>query len=544
MVFKQDQNQEEETPGVIAAGGPETVEAGLSMLRRGGNAVDAAVAAAFASFIAEIGVVHLGGSGIAHIFDPGEGRSVVYDFFSNTPGLGKEGADLAGIDFREVRIDFGETTQDFHLGRAAVAVPGNIAGLCLMAADYGALPLSTILEPAMQLARDGVAIAPFQADTCKLLEPLYTHTAGMREIFVRDGRMIQAGDRLFIPHLAETLRDLAQEGAALMRNGRLAQAIVSDQEANKGLLTARDLEFYQVKKLPSIHLPYREFEILLPPRSSTGGVLTAFTMKLLAHFEPGQMQHGSSEHLRLLYEVMAATSRARPSWDNRDETIPLAEAIQQFLRQDFVARYVEEVRDALHSQRASTAAAEQKGPANTSHLSVIDGNGMTVSLTTTAGESAGYVVPGTGFIPNNMMGEEDLHPLGFHSRPPGVRIPTMMTPTIVLANNQPRVVVGSGGSVRIRSAIMQVLSNLLDFHMGLHQAVNNPRVHIENGVLQCEAGYDAQAVDALEALGYPVNRWQSKSIYFGGAHSVSRTPDGRLFGAGDDRRGGATGFVE
>ena len=165
---------------------------------------------------------------------------------------------------------------------------------------------------------------------------------------------------------------------------------------------------------------------------------------------------------------------------------------------------------------------------------------MTVSLTTTAGESAGFVVPGTGFIPNNIMGEEDLHPNGFHSQPAGERIATMMTPTIVLQNNQPRLAIGSGGSARIRSAIMQVLSNLLDFRQPLIEAVNNSRVHIEDGVLQCEAGYDETAVAALAALGYPVNRWSTRSIYFGGAHSVSRTKNGRLVAAGDDRRGGAT----
>ncbi len=540
MLFEQDDKQEYITHGVIAAGGPETAATGMAMLKQGGNAVDAAVAAAFASFIAEIGVVHLGGSGIAQIYDPRDGRSVVYDFFSNTPGLGRDKDTSPGMDFRKVTVDFGETTQDFHLGRAAVAVPGNIAGLCLMAKEYGRLSLPTLLQPAIDMARDGVAIAPFQAKTCELLTPLYTHTAGMREIFLRDGRMIRAGDRLYIPNLGKTLTELAEQGAALFRDGRLAQAVIADQSANNGLLTAVDLAHYRVKRLPSIHLPYREFEILLPPPSSTGGVLTAFTMKLLAQFNPGQLKHGSAAHLRLLYEVMAATSRARPYWDKRDENIPVEKAIQQFLEKNFICRYVEEIRDALHSQGASLPAIEQTGPANTSHLSVIDGEGMTVSLTTTAGESAGYVVPDTGFIPNNMMGEEDLHPLGFHSRPAGRRIPTMMTPTIVLYNNQPRVVVGSGGSVRIRSAIMQVLSNLLDFHMGLNNAVNSARVHIEDGVLQCEAGYDPDAVAELEALGYLVNRWQTRSIYFGGAHSVSRTVDGRLFGAGDNRRGGAT----
>lgn len=543
MLAEQNDHEKHKNTGVIAAGGPETVDAGLEMLKRGGNAVDAAVAAAFASFIAEIGVVHLGGSGIAHIHDPHGPRSVVYDFFSDTPGLGREDGGVNPLDFRQVTIDFGATTQDFHLGRAAVAVPGNIFGLCLMAVDFGRLPLRILLEPAIKLAREGVAIAEFQAKTCELLTPLYTNTESMRQIFLHQGRMIQAGERLFIPHLAGTLEALAEHGAELMRRGSLAQAVISDQKNNHGLLTAEDLQHYQVTKLPSIRLPYHEFEILLPPPSSTGGVLTAFTLKLLAHFKPGEMMHGSSRHLRLLYEVMAATSRARPFWDRRDEDVPVQKAIARFLGREFVQRYVTEVQDALHSARASAAAAESKGPANTSHLSVIDGEGMTVSLTTTAGESAGYVVPETGFIPNNMMGEEDLHPLGFHSRPPGTRIPTMMTPTIVLHNDKPRLVVGSGGSARIRSAIMQVLSNLLDFHMALDQAVNVARVHIENGVLQCEAGYDQVAVGELESLGYPVNRWQTRSIYFGGAHSVSRTADGRLFGAGDTRRGGSTGAV-
>lgn len=540
MLFEKDKKPGNRSHGVIAAGGQETAAAGIAMLKQGGNAVDAAVAAAFVSFIAEIGVVHLGGSGIAHIYDPPNNRSVVYDFFSNTPGLGKTRVDQSGMDFPKVTVDFGETTQDFHLGRASVAIPGNIFGLCLMAEDYGRLPLATLLKPAIDMARDGLSIASFQAQTCELLAPLYTHTAGMRDIFLRNGHMIQAGERLFIPDLAGTLLELAEQGPALIRNGRLAKAIVADQEAHGGLLTALDLEFYRAQKLPSIRLPYREYEVLLPPRSSSGGVLTAFTMKLLGRFNVSQWKHGSAMHLRVLYETMAATTRARPYWDNRDEDIPIEEAISQFLDDGFVDQHEQEVRDALYGQSASTTTKEPKGATNTSHLSVIDGEGMTVSLTTTAGESAGYVVPNTGFIPNNMMGEEDLHPQGFHSRTPGRRIPTMMTPTIVLHNNQPRVAVGSGGSIRIRSAIMQVLSNLLDFRMRLNEAVNSARVHIEDGVLQCEGGYDPLAVDELEAMGYPVNRWQTRSIYFGGAHSVSRTGDGRLFGAGDSRRGGAT----
>lgn len=527
--------------GVIAAGGPLTAAAGAAMLQQGGNAVDAAVAAAFVSFIAEIGVVHWGGSGIAHLYDPQQQRSVVYDFFSNTPGLGANRP--AELDFARVVVDFGAATQDFYLGRAAVAVPGNIFGLCQLAADYGRLPLPTLLEPAHQLARDGVIMEPFQANTCDLLSPLYTHTAELRAIFAPHGRVIQPGERLFIPHLADTLTALAEEGEGLLRDGRLAQTLVADQQQNGGLLTAADLARYAVHKVDSIRIPYRDYELLLPPPSSTGGVLTAFSLQLLGHFDMAHFPHSSARHLQLLHEVMTATNRARPYWEQWSETLPVATAIARFLDEGFVRPYVTQIEAALRHGRPSPPAAEPDGPNHTSHLSVIDADGLAVGLTTTAGESAGYVVPGTGFIPNNMMGEEDLHPQGFHSRPPGVRLPTMMAPTIVLQDGMTRLVTGSGGSIRIRSAILQTLSNVLDYGLPLAEAVNRARVHLENGVLQCEAGYDETAVTTLEKMGYPVNRWPHRSIYFGGAHSVARAADGRLEVAGDNRRGGAVAQI-
>ena len=525
-------------PGVIAAGGPETAKAGAEILQQGGNAVDAAVAAAFVSFIAEISVVQLGGSGIAHIFDPQSGKSLVYDFFSNAPGL--KGTPPEQMDFEQILIDFGATTQTFQLGRASVAVPGNIFGLCQMAEDYGRLPLKQLLQPAINLAHSGFHIAPFQAETCQLLWMIYTHTNSMKRVFAHNGEVVKAHEYVHVPDLEGTLITLAEEGAAFAQNGRLAKAMLQDQATRGGLLTQTDLDNYEVYKVNSIRLPYREYEILLPPPSSTGGVLTAFTLKLLSKFDVTQWTHNSAQHLQLLYEVMVATNRARPFWEKAIEQKPAHIAIEQFLSDDFVQPYYQNVAEALSQHKASPFVAEPNAPNNTSHLSVVDADGLAVSLTTTAGESAGYIVPGTGYIPNNIMGEADLHPKGFHTRPAGERIPTMMTPTIALLNGKTRLVLGSGGSIRIRSAILQVLSNLLDFGMTLDDAVNVSRVHVESGALQCELGYDETAVSQLEQMGYPVNRWQNRSLYFGGAHSVSRTPDGQLVAVGDSRRGGAT----
>ena len=525
-------------PGVISAGSPDTAKAGAKILKQGGNAIDAAVAAAFASFIAETGVVNLGGSGIAHIYDPQFGTSQVYDFFSNVPGLA--GTPPAQMNFEEVIIDFGATTQSFHLGRASVAVPGNIFGLCQLAKDCGRLPLRQLLKPAIKLAKKGVAMEPFQAETCQLLWMIYTHTESMSAVFAKNGEVIKPHEHLFIPDLANTLDQLAEAGDSFARNGRLAQALLQDQSTQGGLLTQTDLNQYEVYTVDSIRLPYREYEILLPPPSSTGGVLTAFTLKLLSMFDVAALPHGSTTHLQLLYEIMVATNRARPFWDNAIEREPANIAIDKFLSDTFIKPYFDEVQEAIKQKRPSPFVAEPDAPNNTSHLSVVDGEGLAVSLTTTAGESAGYIVPGTGYVPNNIMGEADLHPKGFHTRPAGQRIPTMMTPTIALLNGKTRLVLGSGGSIRIRSAILQVLSNLLDYKMTLDQAVNISRVHVESGALQCELGFDETAVSELEQMGYAINRWQNRSIYFGGAHSVSRTPAGRLVAAGDNRRGGAT----
>lgn len=532
--------------GVIAAGDPTTAKAGANILKRGGNAVDAAVAAAFVSFIAEIGVVHLGGSGIAQIFAPTEEsaqEATTYDFFSVMPGLGSDKV-IDQLDFQEVMVDFGPTKQSFYLGRGSVAVPGNIFGLCKMASDRGRLPLSELLEPAIDLARNGHQLEPFQADTCELLSPLYTHTESMRQIFLTNGRMIQAGERLLIPDLSRTLKDLAAHGADYLRSGSLKNVIVADHEMNGGLLTGDDFQKYEVRLLEPISIRYRDYEVMLPPPSSSGGVLTAFTLKLLSNFDIIDYQHGSAEYLRLLFEIMAATTRARPFWDRALDDLPVDQSLSYFLADTFVDRYVEEVRSALKNGRPYPALSEPQDRPDTSHISVIDGEGLAVSLTTTAGESAGYVVPGTGMIPNNILGEADLHPAGFHKRPSGRAIPTMMTPTFVLKDGKVRLVVGSGGSIRIRSAILQVLSNLLDFQMKLVKAVNITRVHLEDGILQCEEGYDPSEVDKLESWGYPVNRWDKRSIYFGGAHSVSRTENGHLVAAGDSRRGGAIAKVE
>ncbi|MCB8987768.1 MAG: gamma-glutamyltransferase [Ardenticatenaceae bacterium] len=205
--------------------------------------------------------------------------------------------------------------------------------------------------------------------------------------------------------------------------GRLAQAILADQQAHGGLLTAADLACHEARQLPSIRLPYREFELLLPPPSSTGGVLTAFTMKLLSGFNVRQYRHGSAVHLQLLYEVMAATTRVRAHWDRDSEALPVEEALAHFLSDDFVARYHTEVEAAIYDKTPSTHLTEPKSANNTSHLSVIDGDGLAVSLTTTAGESAGMWCPARATSPTTCSARRTCTPTASTPAPPGSACP-------------------------------------------------------------------------------------------------------------------------
>jgi gamma-glutamyltranspeptidase/glutathione hydrolase len=183
-----------------------------------------------------------------------------------------------------------------------------------------------------------------------------------------------------------------------------------------------------------------------------------------------------------------------------------------------------------------------KGPANTTHISVADDDGLVVSITTSAGESAGFVVGQTGIMLNNMLGEIDLHFNGFHQLPPGQRLTTMMSPAIILQEGQPVLVVGSGGSNRLRSAIVQTISNVLDFGLPLAEAVAAPRIHFEENMLQLEGGIGPDVAQSLAAGGYQVNRWPARNMFFGGAHAVARQPDNHSqpwVAVGDARRGGA-----
>ena len=369
------------TKGAIAASDPQTAAAGASVLRRGGNAVDAAVAAAFASYVAEFSLVNIGGGGVATLLDGATGDAVTYDFFSDMPS----GELRDGADFRQIWIDFGVAKQPFFIGRASVAVPGVVAGLCAMADEHGTLPLTALLQPAVDLARRGVIISEQMAYAYGLLQPIFRDTPELAALFVPGGRAYRAGEQIQFPQLADTLEDLGRIGPSYFYTGAVARAIVQDQQAHGGLLTAADLAAYRVRQAAPIRVPYRDCDVLLPPPSSIGGVLVAFTLQLLSHVEVGQLPHNGTQHLRVLAEAMRLTNIARRSWKAAGEHAELALAndadavhVERFLSRAHVQPYVEQLRAVLDGAEAPPDVPRVPGPSDTTHISVADGAGRLV----------------------------------------------------------------------------------------------------------------------------------------------------------------------
>jgi len=513
----------QKTNGVIAAGHQKTVEAGIEMLQLGGNAFDAVSAAMLASFVVEPTLTSAGGGGflLAHTQ---ANQNVLFDFFAQTP-LQKKAID--DIDFYPIEVNFGDAVQDFHIGLGSMAVPGNLRGVFVVQQKLGRLPFAAVVEPAIHYAESGVELSNFQSFCFRLLEPVLVASQEGRQIFAPHGKLLQTGDRLVMKDFAATLTRLVQSGPREFYEGEIAQQLVKDCRDRGGHLTLEDLKNYRVLEREPLVLNYRGNTFLTNPPPSSGGALIAFALELLSQVDLAAIGFGTPLHLQILTEVMRLTNEARK--DGYDANIYQTNVAQRFLATEHLAPY----------QHQLTRTVNQWG--NTTHISVIDGEGNAASVTTTSGEGSSYIIPGTGIMLNNILGEEDLNPQGFHQWQPNRRISSMMAPTLVLKDSQPEIVLGSGGSNRIRTAILQVISNIVDFQMPVATAVNSPRIHWENRVLSIEPGFNQQAISTSA---HPCDRvvlWKRKNMFFGGVHTVREISPGFIEGAGDQRREGAVG---
>lgn len=492
--------------GCVASGHPSVTAAGSDILKAGGNAFDAVIAAGFAAAVAEPALTSLGGGGFL-LARTTEGQAVLFDFFVDTPGQGLQAKALTP-HFLPITVRFPSSEQVFNVGMGSVAVPGVLKGYLHVHRRLGRLPLQDVLAPAIQLARQGLIINAKQAYFLDLLTPIMTLTATGQRLFEPAGQYLHEGALFTNPDLAAFLERLPYEGEQEFYQGALARQIAHDMNEGAGLLTTADLAAYRVFEREPLTCDYRGYRLLTNPPPSFGGALMALSLRLLEVCPISELSFGSAAHLALLTAAMQEVERCR------------------------LGGYVS-VAEMADAEIDASLGRVRLAAGGTTHISVCDRQGNAASMTTSNGEGSGCFAADTGIMLNNMMGEDDLHPDGFHASPPGIRVASMMSPSLLLRDERLQLVLGSGGSKRIRSALLQVLSNVVDFGLDLRTAVEQPRVHWDGQCLQVEPGFDKAVLTALGQR-WPLNRWAVQDLYFGGVHAV--TPEGE--GAGDPRRGG------
>ncbi len=480
--------------GVVAAGHPLTAEAGARVLRQGGNAVDAALAAMLTSFVTEQLLTGLGAGGYLLVAGGGL-RPALLDFFVASPTRTGDGSE---VELEAVDVSFGEAAQVFYIGPASCGAYGTPAGVWEAARRWGTIPLEDLALPAARLAHEGVVLNSGQAYVAEILVGLLTSTPECAALWAPNGTPLREGELLRNPDLGESILRLAREGPEPFYRGDIAAAVCAWLRERGGSLRASDLAGYEAIEREPVNVAYRDRRILTNPPPSAGGTLLAYALALLDRAP-------APPTLCAVVDAMAAAQSERT-----------AEFLEGLAHEGFLGRF-------LSSRLGATT-----------HISVIDADGCACSVTCTNGEGSGVVVPGTGMHINNVMGEQDLNPLGFHLHPPGRRMPSMMAPSVVTREGEVELVLGSAGSNRIRSALLQTIVAVVDHGMSVREAVDSPRVHLEEDVVFAEPGID---LGELRPSGRQAVRFGALNLFFGGVQAALRR-DGMTTGAGDPRRGG------
>jgi gamma-glutamyltranspeptidase/glutathione hydrolase len=390
--------------------------------------------------------------------------------------------------------------------------------------------MSVLAQPAIEAARRGVSVNSFQAYILEIVSPILCATAESKRQYQskhNPDALIGEGESLQQTQFADFLEALVRQDSDWFYRGDIARSIYDLSVREGGQITLQDLTDYEVIVREPVRVQYQQHQVLTNAPPSCGGTLIAFALNLVETINIAQFPFGSNKHLQLLAEIMALTNEARLQASLRS---PNDSPLQRLFDPDLLQQYREKIAGNIHSLRGTT------------HMSVIDSMGNVAGMTVSNGEGCGHMIPDTGVMLNNMLGEQDLNPHGFYRWPTNQRMTSMMAPTVVISPQGKTTCLGSGGSNRLRTAILQVLINLIDFHQSLHDAVNHPRMHFENDLLSIEPGFDAGQLQLLSSTFANRKIWSQKNLFFGGVHAVTEH-QGVYDGAGDQRRGGVAKIV-
>ena len=528
--------------GMVVAQEARAAQIGVDILKRGGNAVDAAVATGFALAVTYPRAGNIGGGGFMVIHLANGNRNIAIDYRETAPAL----------TTRDVFLDDrGEADPSKSRdGGLAIGVPGTVAGLAMAHEKYGSgtLTLADLIAPSIALARDGIPVDGDVADTLSSARNLFARWPSSAKIFLKsDGATLAPGDVLLQSDLAATLETIGREGPRAFYDGPIADKIAAAVHEGGGRMTPNDLREYRAIERPVARGTYRGYDILSMPPPSSGGAHLIEMLNILEGYDLAKSGSGSTETLHLLIETMkrADADRAVFLGDPDFVNIPLKGLLSK--------RYAAGLRDTITLQRATPSAEIRAGaPAayegdNTTHFSVTDRFGNAVSNTYTLNLSygVGLVAEGTGVLLNNELDDFAAKPgapnafglVGGDANAPGPRKRPLssMSPTIVLKDGAPILVTGSPGGSRIITAVLQVISNMIDHGMNVGDAVGEPRIHHQwlPDEVFVEPGIRDATLDALRVLGHKITQRPPMTS----ANSIAVTPEG-FIGTADRRTRG------
>ncbi|MES2711708.1 MAG: gamma-glutamyltransferase [Pseudomonadota bacterium] len=529
---------------MITAPQPEAVEAGTAVLRAGGNALDAVIACALTQGVVDPMMCGLGGLGVLHLLDPSSGAHIILDGLSVSPAACRE--DMWADRFEGDCPDgFGYIVRDNlnELGHASVTAPGILRVLGQAHAQYGRAGWASLFDPAIGHAERGWIVRPHVATMFTLDERAYgrrsyldklAFTEDGKRIYVRpDGTPKRLGERVFNPDLANTLRLIARDGAETLYTGELARCIAEDMARHGGLLTLEDLAGYSPELREPLRITYRGRTIAVPPPPA-GGIMIAEMLRILERFDLVALGHNTPAYIQVVAEAMkiAGRDKERHIGDPRFIPPPLERLLSD--------AYAEECAAGIRAGERTPLPRAGMEPKHTTTVSCVDSEGMVVSLTHTLGLPSGVIPPGTGFMLNGGMNSYDPRPGRAASIGPGRRRFSTMSPSIVLEGATPVATLGAPGGAWITIAITQVLLNMLDWGMGMQEAISAPRFSATSDAIDISNRISRETQQAVEAFGYEVRR-SPTSYPFGGVHGITMW-DGVLDGGADPQRDGlATG---
>jgi gamma-glutamyltranspeptidase/glutathione hydrolase len=525
---------------MIVAPQPEAAEAGAEVLRQGGSAIDALLATALTQGVVDPMMCGVGGLGILQVHDPATGTTTVLDGLSTCPAACTPGMWEAEYQ-RDCADGYGFVlgNRANELGHTAVTTPGILRLFEQAHARWGRLGWASLFTPAIGCAEAGWMVRPHVHTMMSADEAAYGRlpyaaklnlTAEGAALYLRaDGTPKRPGERVCNPGLAATLATLAADGAESFHTGALAARILADMRAHGGLLSAEDLAGFRVSESAPLRIPYRGFEVALPAPPA-GGIVVAEMLRMLEPFDLVAMGHNSAAYIRTLAAAMriALADREEHIGDPATHPPPLDWLLSDAYAAACAARIRAGARDAMP---AITGTAK-----DTTTISCVDAAGMVATLTHTLGVPSGVIPPGTGFMLNGAMNWYDPRPGRAGSIAPGKKRFSSMTPTIVFQQGRPVATLGAPGGAWIGIAILQVLLNLLDFGMGMQEAVQAPRISATGPALDIGNRIPRGIERELAAAGETVRRaWHSYP--FAAPHGITLW-DGVLEGGADPQRDG------